>query len=330
MEKSNLHSRIPLKSHTTKRGYTYAYYSSPAGPNRPYVLLQHGFPDSADEWEDLIINYLLPRQVGVIAPDLLGYGGTSKPTDPAEYKLGLMAADLVEILDAEGVTKVISLGHDWGSRMAQLLYNLHPDRVSGLVMVNVPYQGANRAPFDLDAILAQPDHGALPWYWKLFTAEDGARLLQDKAQTFFKVMHAPQSWPQTICTKGGTRKVLETEGEGFDLQTRPYATADLEKAFVNRMKRDGFEGPVCWYKSHVLGLQINEPNPDNAVVNVPTLFLGYSDEALNASVAIQGAQAAGFLPQLTNITLKGAHWGLLDDPKAFGEAVSKWLDDNYR
>lgn len=166
---------LTKKTITTKRGFEYTYYVSPAAAGKPTLLLHHGFPDQAEEWEDLIVKHLKPAGYGVIAPDLLGYGGTSKPTDPAAYKFGGMTADVVEIIDAENVSKVVSLGHDWGSRAAQMLFNLHPGRVSGLVMVNVPWMGANKGPFDLDEALAQTQqvfgYGAF-WYWKLFTADD--------------------------------------------------------------------------------------------------------------------------------------------------------------
>lgn len=324
---------LTKKTLTTKRGYTYTYYVSPAKEGKPTLLLQHGFPDCAAEWEDLITAHLVPAGYGVVAPDLLGYAGTSKPTDPAEYKMGAMTAELVEILDAEGLATVISLGHDWGSRLAVMLYNLHPERVSGVIMVNVAYAGAERGnKFNLDAIIAQTEkmvgYGLL-WYWKLFTAPDGAQLIQDHADVLFDVAHAPQSWRQTFCTDGGMRKVCETRGEGFDLQTRPYATPEMKKAFVERFRRDGFEAPVCWYKSYAFNHQDDEPNPANAVINVPSLFVGYKGDAVCLKDAILPVQAAGLLPQHTNVTLEGGHWGLLDDPKAFGNAVTEWVGKNY-
>lgn len=324
---------LTKKTLITKRGYTYTYYVSPAKEGKPTLLLQHGFPDCAAEWEDLITAHLVPAGYGVIAPDLLGYAGTSKPTDPAAYKHGAITAELVEMMDAEGVAKVISLGHDWGSRLAAMLYNLHPDRVVGLVMANVAYSGAQRGvKFDLDAILAQTQqvvgYGLL-WYWKLFTAEDGAKLLQDNADVAFDICHAPQSWKETFCTDGGMRRALETRGEGFDLTRRPYATEEMKKTFVDRFRRDGFEGPVCWYKSFVLGHQDNEPNPENAVVKVPSLFVGYAGDVVCLKEAIFPVQQAGLLPNHTNVTLEGGHWGLLDDPKAFGHAVTEWLAKTY-
>lgn len=142
------------KALTTKRGFTYTYYVSTAEGSKPTLLLQHGFPDSAAEWEDLINSHLKPAGYGVVAIDQLGYAGTSKPTDPVSYKMNEIISDFIDILNAEGLDKVISLGHDWGSRSAQMLYNLHPGRVSGLVMVNVAYSRINNTPFDLDATIS--------------------------------------------------------------------------------------------------------------------------------------------------------------------------------
>lgn len=333
---------LTKKTLLTTRGYTYTYYvAAPAHPTKPTLLLQHGFPDSAAEWADLITTHLVPAGYGVLAPDLLGYAGTAKPTDPAAYRMGALTADLVELLDAEGLAHVVSLGHDWGSRLAVMLYNLHPARVSGVVMVNVAYAGAARRPkFDLDGLLTQSEQAfgrGLLWYWKLFTAPDGAQLLRDRVDVLFDVAHAPQSWGQTFCTDGGMRRVLETagqgegqgEGGGIDLTTRPYATPQLKAAFVERFRRDGFEAPVCWYKSHVLGLQDDEPDPANAVIQVPSLFVGYTDDVVCRKEAILPVQAAGLLPRLTNVTLEGAHWGLLEDPEAFGRTVTGWLDETY-
>lgn len=48
----------------------------------------------------------------MLAPDMLGYGGTDKPTDPAAYVPSLLTKDVIDILDAEKLDKVVSIGHD--------------------------------------------------------------------------------------------------------------------------------------------------------------------------------------------------------------------------
>jgi soluble epoxide hydrolase / lipid-phosphate phosphatase len=100
------------KTLKNSRSLTYTYYVSRAKPSLPTVLLIHGCPDSADLWSDLVTTHLQPRGYGVVAVDDLGYARSSKPTDSAFYALNLMAKDLCEILDAEKLDQVISLGHD--------------------------------------------------------------------------------------------------------------------------------------------------------------------------------------------------------------------------
>ncbi|POS73050.1 hypothetical protein DHEL01_v208561 [Diaporthe helianthi] len=323
---------ITKKTITTKRGFKYTYYVSPAASRKPTLILLHGFPDQADEWQGLINSHLKPAGYGVIAPDLLGYGETSKPTDPAAYKFRGMTADVVEIIDTEKVDKVISLGHDWGSGTAQMLFNHYPERVIGLGMINVPYVGAKKGPYDLDAVLAltQKAYGyGTSWYWKLFTADDGPKLMNENVDIMFDIAHDPECWKDTFCTENGLRKALENRGEGFNIKRRSYATEEAKKAFVERFKRDGFEAPTCWYKSFVFAHQSDEANPDNEVVNVPSLYIGYEGDVVCRKEGILPSVQAGLLPQLTNITLEGGHWGMLEFPKEFGESVTRWLQKNY-
>jgi len=50
---------------------------------------------------------------GLIVPDLLGYGGTAKPANVEADLSRLIVKDIVDILDAERIQKVIEFGNDW-------------------------------------------------------------------------------------------------------------------------------------------------------------------------------------------------------------------------
>ena len=105
---------LQKKTITTSRSLQYTYYvSPPSKPNLPTVLFLHGWPDDAHLWSDVITHHLLPAGYGALAPDCLGYSGTSKPMTTSSYNSESMSADLCEILDAEHIAHVISLGHDW-------------------------------------------------------------------------------------------------------------------------------------------------------------------------------------------------------------------------
>lgn len=109
------------KTFATSRGFTYTYYvrKSPPQPDKPTLLLQHGFPDDHELWIG-VLPYLLELDFPIVMPDLLGYNGTSKPTDTQAYNSKGMADDLAEVLDHEKIKYVISVGHDWGSYMVSL------------------------------------------------------------------------------------------------------------------------------------------------------------------------------------------------------------------
>jgi pimeloyl-ACP methyl ester carboxylesterase len=93
-------------------GITYAYIYKPAQANKATFLLLHGFPSSSYDWRHQITD--LPAQgYGVIVPDLLGYGDTSKPEAKEEYTLRKITSHVRKVLDNENLKHVIAVGHDW-------------------------------------------------------------------------------------------------------------------------------------------------------------------------------------------------------------------------
>lgn len=90
----------------------YAYIYEKAQDSKPTFLLLHGFPSSSQGWHKQIED-LSKAGYGVLAPDLLGYGDTDKPIALEEYANSKMSAHVARILDHEGLTEVIGVGHDW-------------------------------------------------------------------------------------------------------------------------------------------------------------------------------------------------------------------------
>jgi pimeloyl-ACP methyl ester carboxylesterase len=82
-------------------------------------VLLHGFPTSSHLWRDLV-PILAPR-FRAIAPDLLGYGRSSKPEDPSALTIRAQAAHVRELLDRTGIDDFAVIGHDLGGGVAQLL-----------------------------------------------------------------------------------------------------------------------------------------------------------------------------------------------------------------
>jgi soluble epoxide hydrolase/lipid-phosphate phosphatase len=139
--------------HTVSTHHSYSYvYISPKSKELSTILLLHGFPSSCYDWRHQI-DYFSQRGYGILAPDLLGFGGSSKPNDINEYRAKVMANDVIELLDQENIERVHVVGHDTGCLMVSRLANYHSDRLLTCTFLAVPYSPPGEH-FDLDAVNA--------------------------------------------------------------------------------------------------------------------------------------------------------------------------------
>jgi soluble epoxide hydrolase/lipid-phosphate phosphatase len=323
------------KTLKTSRGYNYTYYTADGDNSLPALFFQHGWPDHAAMWRD-IATPLRSTKHPIIVPDLLGYDGTDKPTDPAEYKWDAMTKDLVEIIDTEKINKVISIGHDWGSGCASRLYNYYPDRVVGLVLLNVGYVAPGREPFDLDGMNKMTEQAfgyPIFSYWHLFTAEDGPAILKGNLDRLYHVMHGSGDTMKQFFTGPEAMRQYLTNG-GADIELRPYAKdSNFKKAFIDRMSRDGFEGPQCWYRATVEQKQLEcDKNLPEGVdrVEVPVLYVGAKDDAVCRPEAMARSIQAGWLPKLEQAAMIDAsHWVPYEAPQEVVDRMESWLKKHF-
>jgi len=325
--------KLTRKTFETSRNLTYTYYHhSPSNSDYPTLLLQHGFPDDHNIWSK-VLPYLLELPYPILAPDLLGYNGTSKPTDAAAYNSKGMASDLAEILDHEGIKDVVSVGHDWGSRMATRMWLWYPERVTGVLLLNVAYSVPAEFKFD-EAQETMEKMTGLPRlsYWDVFTAKDGAKLLRDRIESFYCALHGEMEGKNTMeelfCHRGAMRKFLE-EDRRLPLKTYAQDPA-LKEEWISRMKRDGFEGPVQWYvsqKEDVHWPLEKELSKDRFAITVPMLFIGATQDTVCLSDFIYGPQKEGLLPDLTIKSVESGHWQTLEVPEKTGPLMVAWLKE---
>jgi pimeloyl-ACP methyl ester carboxylesterase len=103
-----------------------------AGEGPPVVML-HGWPQHWYLWRDLI-PVVAPR-ARLICPDLRGFGWTAVPD--RGYEKDQLKRDILAVLDELGVEDFFVAGHDWGGYVGFLLALEHPERVRGLLAMNV-------------------------------------------------------------------------------------------------------------------------------------------------------------------------------------------------
>ncbi len=100
-----------------------------AGAGLPIVFL-HGL-GSAGRVFDRQRPWLTDREL--LAPDLLGFGGSDRPTD-GDYSPAGQAAAVVDMLNALDVVRCDLVGHSMGGTVALALQALFPSRVARLVV----------------------------------------------------------------------------------------------------------------------------------------------------------------------------------------------------
>jgi pimeloyl-ACP methyl ester carboxylesterase len=102
----------------------------------PRVLL-HGFPELWYAWHHQLT--ALGGTHHVVAPDLRGYGLSSKPREVAAYAVDRIVDDVRALADHLGAERIVLAGHDWGGVIAWAFASRYPERLERLVIVNAPH-----------------------------------------------------------------------------------------------------------------------------------------------------------------------------------------------
>ncbi|EME78002.1 uncharacterized protein MYCFIDRAFT_63852 [Pseudocercospora fijiensis CIRAD86] len=328
--------KLSAKDFTTSRGPDYHYFISDAKSadiSKPALVFLHGWPDSSALWESVAPNFI---ELGyrVLVPDLLGYGGTSKPTDVEIFTGALQAKDIIEICDNEAIDKIIPIAHDWGCSVGSRLWLFHPDRVVGIVHISVPYMPPTgiEGPLDLDKIndMVEAAYGFRRFeYQTFFVTDEAPKIWEEHLESAWTIMHGDSKdhMKTMFCTPGLMRQYLLNDTK---TPLKPYAqNADLKDRWIAEMKKGGFASPFTWYRSHqanVNGAVEKDFPKERIVVNVPFLYISQDEDQVCIGKDILRSQEAGLLPDLAWKEIQQCgHWAPLEKPEEVTSLVKEWL-----
>ena len=101
------------------------------------VILMHGFPYDIHSYVE-VTPLLAAEGYRVIVPYFRGYGTTTfrSADTPRNVDQAAFALDVLALMDALGIEKAILAGYDWGTRTADVIAALWPERVKALVSVS--------------------------------------------------------------------------------------------------------------------------------------------------------------------------------------------------
>lgn len=100
--------------------------------NETDLIILHGLLGSADNWQTLGKKYADEYKVHLI--DARNHGRS--PNDK-HHSYNLMVSDLLKYLDDNGIEKATLLGHSMGGKTVMHFAELHPERVSKLIVADI-------------------------------------------------------------------------------------------------------------------------------------------------------------------------------------------------
>ena len=263
------------------------------------IVLLHGFPELAYSWRHQI-PALVDAGYRVIAFDQRGYGGSSKPDAVAEYSLSHLVGDVVGVLDRLGIESATLGGHDWGSIVAWTAAVAHPDRISRVVSLNVPYRGACVGFPTIDVIRDQLSDRF--GYVVMFQDEGVAEGMFDSG---------PESWLSRIYRPMAADKDFLSDAE-FSV-------------YVEAFKEGGIAGPLNWYRN-IDANAASFADVLDAPITQPTLMIAADGDPV-LPVSLTGGMDR-WISDLTTVVIEGSgHWTQQEQPDAVNSALITWLDE---
>ncbi|SEP07908.1 Pimeloyl-ACP methyl ester carboxylesterase [Actinacidiphila rubida] len=150
------------------------------GPSHgPVVLLLHGWPYDIHSFVD-VAPLLADQGYRVLVPYLRGHGSTTflSRRTPRTAEQSAVALDIIAFMDALRIDQALLAGFDWGSRTADIIAALWPERVkalvstSGYVITNVQTQLSPAAP--------AVEHNW--WYQWYFSTDRGKQAMENETE----------------------------------------------------------------------------------------------------------------------------------------------------
>ncbi len=103
-------------------------------PDKPPILLIHGFGAAIDHWRSNIPALSVNHTVYAI--DLLGFGNSEKP--PTSYSIYLWVEQVVQFWRKFIKVPMVIIGNSIGSLVAAIAASHHPEIASGVVAISLP------------------------------------------------------------------------------------------------------------------------------------------------------------------------------------------------
>jgi pimeloyl-ACP methyl ester carboxylesterase len=265
-----------------------------AGEGDDVALLLHGFPESRFSWR-----HQIPRLAGlgwhVIAPDLRGYGETSRPSGVENYKLDPLVEDIAALFDAVGARRRLLIGHDWGAVIAWCFAIERRLPLDGLVTMNVPHP----------TVFAR----VLRTTWR--------QRLRSWYVAFFQLPGLPEAMMKA---RDGRAVAKAFVGMAVDKSRFPPEVTDVYRR--NALLPGAMTAMINYYRANTDLLA--RYGPGAPTIDIPTLMIWGEEDAALDIACTEGYEALVqdfILERLAHVS----HWVQQEAPERVNAILADWL-----
>ncbi|MEP2780913.1 MAG: alpha/beta hydrolase [Pseudoruegeria sp.] len=275
------------------------------------IVLCHGWPEHAFSWR-FQVPALVEAGYHVIVPNQRGYGNSSRPAEVAAYDLVQLTGDLVGLLDHYGYNDAIFVGHDWGAMIVWGVSLLHPDRVTRVINLSVPYQERWEKPWiEMMETLFGED-----FYFVHFNRKPGVADAVLDANVFQFLTNMYRKNLPNLAPEPGMMMINLAQMQ-TPLGEAVMTDEDLA-IFVAAFETSGFSGGINWYRNldrnwHLL------KDVDPIIIH-PTLMI-YGD----CDPVAQSESLSTYVPNVEVRHLECGHWIQQEMPEETTQIILSWL-----
>jgi pimeloyl-ACP methyl ester carboxylesterase len=226
------------------------------------------------------------------------------------------------LLDALDLKSAWFVGHDWGALLVWQMALLVPERMRGVVGVNIPFYP--RPPVDPMIMMREvlgPD-----FYIVNFQDSDEAdRRFAAEPERYFRAMMR-----RLPITREAFNRIPADKRRPFSMlaaMDEPPRGEDLLgdedlKVFIDAYRRGGFTGPINWYRNWSRNWALTEGVEQR--VRIPALFIGAEDDVLIAPHHIDAMREYVDDLEVRMISDCG-HWTQQEQAASFNGLLLDWL-----
>ncbi len=206
------------------------------GKGDPLVLL-HGYPQSWYEWRHVMP--ALAKNYTVVAPDLRGFGDSSRPV--TGYDGNTTSEDISQLLSQLGFNKIFLVAHDVGAQTAYSYAVAHPNNVTKLVLMDFPFPG-----------FLPPEFGQNgPWWF-----------------SFYQVPDLPE-----MLVQGKEREYLSWFIKGLEYNPSAITEKDIDVFASHAVAPGGMRAGFEYFRAFPVDAEQNKESAKSKIT-MPVLVLG--------------------------------------------------------